>query len=144
MHKRKIPISFFGRSVTIACTNLERTEKFYADVLGADLIPGDGYGCRWYQIGSLKISVMPNAEHKSPAKFPEDAMPVLWLEVDDIKLAHEHLKNAGTRIIQAPDDDMLMVVTDPDGQTVVPTITVNGTLPPSWISFDSSTYTFTV
>ena len=118
MRKRKIPVSFSGRSVTITCTDRERSERFYADVLGADLIPRDGYGCRWYRLGSLTISVMPNAEHKSPATFPEHAMPVLWLEVDDINLAHEHLKNAGTPIIQAPDDDMFMLVADPDGLVI--------------------------
>ena len=118
MPKRKIPVTFSGKSITIACTDRERSERFYADVLGADLIPGDGYDCRCYQLGSLTISVMPNAEHKSPATFPEHAMPLLWLEVDDIKLAHEHLTNAGTPIIQAPDDDMLMLVSDPDGLVI--------------------------
>lgn len=114
----KLPVSFSGRSVTIACTDRARSEQFYAGVLGAILIPGDGYGCPWYQLGSLTISLMPNAEHKSPATFPEHAMPVLWLEVDDIKLAHEHLKKAGTPIIQAPDDDMFMLIADPDGLVI--------------------------
>ncbi len=115
--RRKTPV-FSGRSVTIACTDRERSERFYVDVLGAALIPGDGYGCRWYRLGSLTISVMPNAEHKSPATFPEHAMPVLWLEVDDIKLAHEYFKKAATPIIQAPDDDMFMLITDPDGLVI--------------------------
>ncbi len=86
--------------------------------MGAALIPGDGYGCRQYQLGSLTISVMPNAEQKSPATFPDHAMPVLWLEVDDINLAHEHLKNAGTPIIEAPDDGLFMLVADPDGLVI--------------------------
>ena len=87
-------------------------------VLGATLVPGDGLGCRWYQLGALTISLMPNAEHKSPAEFPEHAMPVLWIEVDDIKLAHEHLKKSGTTIIQPPDDEMLLLIADPDGLVI--------------------------
>lgn len=118
MPKRKIPVKFFGRLVTIACTDRERSERFYVDVLGAELIPGDGYGCGWYQLGSLTISVVPNAEQKSSAIFPRDAMPVLWLEVDDIQLAHEYLKNKGTQVIQPPEDDMFMLVTDPDGLVI--------------------------
>ena len=58
---------------------------------------------------------MPGAEYKSPATFPEHAMPLLWLEVDDIRLAHEHLKNAGTAIVQDPVDETWMLVADPDG-----------------------------
>lgn len=42
-------------------------------------------------------------------------MPLLWLEVDDIRLAHEHLKNAGTAIVQDPVDETWMLVADPDG-----------------------------
>ena len=33
---------------------------------------------------------------------------------------------------------------DPEGQPIIPTITVNGTSPPSWIIIDETTYTFTV
>ena len=45
-------------------------------------------------------------------------MPVLWLDVDNITTAHEHLKNSGTPIIQAPDDDMFMLIADPDGLVI--------------------------
>jgi len=118
MPQRDLSVKFSGRSVTIACTNRERSERFYADVLGAVLLPGDGYGCRWYQLGALTISVMPNAEYTSPATFPNHAMPVLWLEVDDIGLAHAHFESTGTPIIQSPDDDMSMLITDPDGLVI--------------------------
>lgn len=119
MPKRdKPPVTFFGRAVTIACTDLHRSEVFYVSLLGATLIPGDGHGCPWYQLGSLTISLLENAAHESPATFPEHAMPVLWLEVDDVRLAHEHLKNAGTPIIQAPDDNMFMMIADPDGLVI--------------------------
>lgn len=111
------PVTFSGKSVTSACTDQERSKQFYIDVLGAVSIPGD-LGCPWYQLGSLVISLVPNAEHASPSIFPEHAMPILWLEVDDIHLAHEHLNNAGTPIIQPPDDDMSMLITDPDGLVI--------------------------
>lgn len=114
MNNVKLPVTFSGKSITIVCTDLERSKHFYVEVLGVVPIPGDGYGCPWYQLGSLIISLMPNAEQPSPSTFPEHAMPVLWLEVDDINLAHEHLMNAGIEIIQAPDDDMFMLIVDPD------------------------------
>ena len=108
-------VTFSGKSVTISCTDCERTEHFYVDVLGATPIPGDAYGCPWYRLGSLVISLVPNAEQTSPARFPEHAMPILWLEVDNIREAHEHLKNEGASILQAPDDGMCMLIADPDG-----------------------------
>lgn len=98
--RQNIPVTFSGRCVTIACTDHRRSEEFYPHVLGAKLTPGDGHGCPWYQLGSLTISLLANAEHESPATFPDDAMPVLWLEVHDIRLAHEHLVSAGTPILQ--------------------------------------------
>lgn len=113
-----IPVSFSAKSVTIACTNRERSEHFYVGVLGAVAIPGDGYGCPWYRLGSLVISLMENADQPSPSTFPDHAMPILWVDVDDIRRAYEHLKDAGTPIIQAPDDDMFILVTDPDGLVI--------------------------
>ena len=115
----KIPVTFFGKSVTIACTDIDRSEHFYVKLLGATPIPGDASGCcPWYKLGSLMISLLPNAQHPSPANFPEHAMPILWLEVDDIEMAHDHLKNAGTTIIQPPDDEMFMLISDPDGLVI--------------------------
>ncbi len=114
MRKNTPPVKFSGRSITIACTNQKRSEHFYADILGAELIHGDGYGSCWYQLGSFTISIIANAKYKSPTQFPDHAMPVLWLEVDNIRLAHEYLKNSGVSIIQAPDEDMSMLVADPD------------------------------
>ncbi len=108
-------VTFWGRSVTIACTDRRRSERFYAQVLGATPLPGDGHGCPWYRLGELTISLMPNAEHPSPARFPDHAMPMLWLTVDDLQAAHRRLRDAGCTIVQAPDDDLMMLVADPDG-----------------------------
>ena len=112
------PISFSGRSVTIVYTDLARTEHVYADVLGTEPIPTDGYGCSWYRLGTLIISLMPNAKQPNPAAFPEHAMPMLWLEVDDIEAAYEHLQHAGTSIIQPLDGDAFMLIADPDGLVI--------------------------
>ena len=113
-----IPVTFSTRCVTIACTDRRRTESFYRDVLGAEPILGEGYGCPSFRLGSLVLSVMPNAEHPSPGVFPEHAMPMLWLEVDDVRLAHQHLEQQQVTIIQAPEDDLCMLVADPDGLVI--------------------------
>ena len=113
MSKQNQPVAFSGRSVTVACTDLDRSRHFYVNVLGAKRLPGDGYGCPWYKLGSITISLMPNAELTSPSSFPKHAMPMLWLEVEDIELAHNHLKNSSVEIIDF--DHTNMMVADPDG-----------------------------
>jgi len=77
MATSKVP--FRGKALTIACTDLQRSVHFYQEVLGAVLDPRDGYGCPWFQLGSLMLTLVPNASQRSPASFPVHAMPILWL-----------------------------------------------------------------
>ena len=107
-------VPFRGRAITISCTDPKRSERFYQGILAATPEPGDGYGCRWYRLGPLSINLMPNAAERSPATFPTHAMPILWLEVDDLGAAYERFVSHGVEIIQPP-DGQFMVVADPDG-----------------------------
>jgi catechol 2,3-dioxygenase-like lactoylglutathione lyase family enzyme len=100
--------------VTIACTDQKRSERFYEGVLGAKRLPGDGYGCSWFQLGALTFNLMPNAAEPSPAEFPAHAMPILWLEVDDLDAAHRHLKRREAPILELHEGQFLMAA-DPDG-----------------------------
>jgi hypothetical protein len=68
--------TFQATAVTFACTDLARTVRFYGKILGAVPEPGDGYGCRWYKLGSLSISLMHNAIEPSPARMPAHPMAV--------------------------------------------------------------------
>lgn len=78
---------FRATAVTIACTDLVRFARFYEQVLGAVLEPRDGYGCRWYKLGPLSFSLMPNATDPSPAQMPAHPMAMLWLETVDLAAA---------------------------------------------------------
>jgi hypothetical protein len=70
---------FSVRALTIACTNLERSERFYETVLGAVRLPTDNGIGWWYRLGTLENNLFPNCAEASPAKFPTHAMPILWL-----------------------------------------------------------------
>ncbi len=107
-------ITFVGKGITIACTDLARSVRFYETTLGAVREPGDGYGCPWFRLGSLVINLMPNAAERTPAEFPVHAMPIVWLEVVDLAAAHQELIRSGVEIVQAPDGQSMMVA-DPDG-----------------------------
>lgn len=107
---------FHGKAITVCCTDPRRSERFYVDVLGAVRLPDDGHGgCRWYKLGALTLSLVPNADSRNPAELGQHAMTTLWLEVDDIEAAYRHLASTGCEIIEAPDDGVLMLVADPDG-----------------------------
>jgi catechol 2,3-dioxygenase-like lactoylglutathione lyase family enzyme len=104
-------------AITIACTDLDRSERFYCDLLGARAEFRDGQGCRWLTMGSMRISLMQNAEQASPARFGVHAMPILWLETPDLALAQRTLEASGVAIVH-PSDGQFMVVADPDGLVV--------------------------
>lgn len=107
-------MQFRGKAITISCTDLPRSLVFYEEVLGAVPQPRDGYGCRWYDLGSMTISLMPNATSPSPAQMPEHPMAMLWLETDDLEAAERRFVEFEVTVLQASDGQM-MVITDPDG-----------------------------
>src|SRR5437660_10090372 len=113
MASRKV--AFRGKALTIVCTDLRRSVQFYEGVLGAVRLPGDGYGCPWFRLGSLVLTLMPNATEPSPAPDETHAMTMLWLEAEDLKAAHALFLRSGAEIRRPPDDDLFMVVADPDG-----------------------------
>jgi catechol 2,3-dioxygenase-like lactoylglutathione lyase family enzyme len=104
-------------ALTIACTDVERSERFYHTVLGADRIPTDNGIGWWYRLGALEINLLPNAAEPSPAEFPTHAMPILWLEVDDLAAAAERFARHAVRVI-SPCDGQFMQVADPDGLVI--------------------------
>jgi catechol 2,3-dioxygenase-like lactoylglutathione lyase family enzyme len=101
-------------AVTIACTDLKASERFYVEGLGATPDPRDGCGCRWYKLGPLLLSLMHNATAKSPALLPEHAMAMLWVEVDDLESCARRLDRLRAPVLH-PSDGNYMMVADPDG-----------------------------
>ena len=102
--------------ITIACTDAEKSDWFYREVLGARLEQHDGYGCRWYTIGSLAFNLMPNAAEHSPASLPRHAMPIFWFETDDLSAARERVIQNGIHIVDG--NDQSLMVKDPDGLVI--------------------------
>ena len=116
MASRKL--SFRVKALTIACTDLKRSERFYRRVLGAVTVKtDDGIGCPWFRLGTFVFTLMPNAAERSPAEFPTHAMSMLWLEVDDLAAAERRFTKAGVDVLQ-PSDGTLMVIADPDGLAI--------------------------
>jgi catechol 2,3-dioxygenase-like lactoylglutathione lyase family enzyme len=110
---------FRGKAVVIACTDKDRSVRFYRDLLGAESVPGhdDGYGCPWLRLGALTITLNPSASRPAVGKFPEDAGMMLWLEVDDLGAARDHLAAHGVPVENYHEGECLYI-TDPDGLLV--------------------------
>jgi catechol-2,3-dioxygenase len=106
-------VAFEVRALTIVCADRWRADRFYREVLGAIALPGD-LGCRWYRLGSFTITLVPNADGPSPAKFGEHPLNMLYLEVDDLQAAQRHFVRHDVRIIQSSDGQQ-MIIADPDG-----------------------------
>ena len=113
----KLPFRF--KALTIACTDHRRSEEFNRKVLGAEPLPtaDPGYGCPWLRLGSLVITLMLNAAERSPAEFPTHAMPILWLEVDDLGAAAERFARYKVEVVE-PGDGQFMQIADPDGLVI--------------------------
>jgi catechol 2,3-dioxygenase-like lactoylglutathione lyase family enzyme len=106
---------FRVRAATIVCTDSERSGRFYSKILGAEPLPQEEPGvCRWYRLGSFEITFVPNADVPTPASFGAHPMTMLWLEVYDIRAAHEHVVAHGVPILGYDEVQWLMIA-DPDG-----------------------------
>ena len=90
---------------------------FYEAVLGAERLPTDNGIGWWYRLGSLEISLLPNAAEPTPAAFPTHAMPMLWLEVNDLAAAAVLFAEHSVQVLSAP-DDVFMQIADPDGLVI--------------------------
>jgi predicted enzyme related to lactoylglutathione lyase len=101
-------------AITIVCTDLTRSMRFYEQALGAVREPDDGYGCPWFKLGQLWISLLDNATTVSPAKFPGHPMAMLWVETDDLTAAAQRFVQFGVKVLN-PSDGQSMIIADPDG-----------------------------
>jgi len=106
--------SFQLLAVTIVCTDLARSVRFYEQALGAVREADDGYGCPWFKLGSVPITLLHNATMVSPAKFPEHPMAMLWVETDDLTTAARRFAHFGVKVLN-PSDGQSMIIADPDG-----------------------------
>ncbi len=105
---------FEGHSVTILCTDLTCSVRFYEHILGATAIPLEHGTCGWYQLGSLRFSLVENAVEQNVSTFPEHAQIMLWLNVPSLSWAAKWFQAHDVPIIEK-NDSQRMLISDPDG-----------------------------
>jgi hypothetical protein len=90
---------------------MDRSERFYRDVLGAVPDVRDGYGCRWLLLDGLPLSLVPNAAEPASVSTQPAAFN-LWVEVDDLAAAATEFAHQSVTILQLS-DGAFMVIADP-------------------------------
>lgn len=116
--------------VTLIVDDLERSAKFYVDLLGMQRVerPGFGFPGLWFQAGKTQIHLILQHPESSPPGW-RDAPPQAGagrvshfaFEVADCRAAIEVLKRAGVRIRgtgMRPDGYIQTWFYDPDGHVV--------------------------
>jgi catechol 2,3-dioxygenase-like lactoylglutathione lyase family enzyme len=116
--------------VTLVVKDLERSRRFYVDVLGMEPAqrPGFRFAGLWFQAGTTQVHLILEHEDSGPAKafMPEKCLVSrtrhFAFEVDDALAAVDRLKECGLTIAdgpkQRPDGPTQVYVFDPDGNLV--------------------------
>lgn len=115
--KKPPRLKFRFRSITIYCTDVEQSTRFYEGVLGAARKSTDHWVGDRFRLGGVELSLAPNAAERSPGIFPTHAMSALWLEVDDLAETTRRFKQEGVMIVDEGDGQFLMIA-DPDGLVI--------------------------
>lgn len=112
-------LQFSAKAVIVNCTDHRRSEEFYRKTLGATTLQtrDTGFGCPWLKLGSLKITLVPNASERSSADSSMKAMTMLWVEVNDLKAATKRFAKSKVEIVD-PGDGQFMQIADPDGLVI--------------------------
>ena len=102
--------------VNIVCTDLERSLRFYRDVLGFKEVEREGSGLRM-RCGDRIFLLIPMARATAEAnEYPADATFSVDLLVDDIEEAVRHLKSHGVHFDLEPGlCHTYAIIRDPDG-----------------------------
>lgn len=68
-------------------------------------------------MGGIDITLLANATEKSAGIFPTHAMPIFWLEVDDLAAAARLIADHGVTVVDEGDGQFMMIA-DPDGLVI--------------------------
>jgi catechol 2,3-dioxygenase-like lactoylglutathione lyase family enzyme len=116
--------------VTIICSDLEATRRFYVDVLGMTEVarPAFKFPGLWFQLGNVQIHATQGSPEAGNAGWGDRGNKVVSrghhfaFTVDDVSAALETVQARGVQIAsplqQRPDGFKQLYLYDPDGHVV--------------------------
>ena len=109
-----MPITELNHFLLVA-KNLERTRKFYENVLGLELAdrPDFGFPGRWYGIGHGQLHLI---QGDAPGGSLDPSGPHFAIAVEDLDAARRELASAGVETLD-PGGAQLWL-RDPDGNVI--------------------------
>ena len=113
--------------VTLIVKDLDRSQQFYVDTLGMDLVgrPGFSFPGLWFQAGNTQIHLILEHEDSGAAgggDYTSSRNHHFAFQVDDANTVAERLSGLGIPIVSGPvnrpDGAIQVFVNDPDGHLV--------------------------
>ncbi len=123
--------------VAIPTTDLERSKRFYEEVLGLDVMPterrrlrpgsGNRFRYEWYEVGSVEFHLMqqnPSLLEDTAGRVNPTVETHVAFQVADIDAAKKTLDDAGipyidmTAVRDNPNQARQMFIRDPDGNLI--------------------------
>jgi catechol 2,3-dioxygenase-like lactoylglutathione lyase family enzyme len=109
--------------VSLCVSNIERSRRFYSDVLGLEEIerPDFGFPGAWYQAGDVQVHLITVPDGVDVGRTPEQLTPLAAhtaFEVEDYEAMHQHLEGNDMKVVGLGAKVGQMFVQDPDGNVI--------------------------
>ena len=109
--------------VSFAVADLERSRRFYENILGLQSIPRPDLGLAgiWYRAGEAEIHLIATPEGADVGGHPRSISPLAnhsAFAIDDYAKVLDHLKSSGLEVMETSAARGQMWVQDPDGNVI--------------------------
>ena len=109
--------------VSFAIRDLERSRRFYEDVLGLEPIPRPEMGLAgaWYRAGDAEVHLIVTPEGQDVGRPPGKLSPIAnhnAFAIDDYTRVRDELVAKGLEVIETNESLGQMWVGDPDGNVI--------------------------
>jgi len=109
--------------ISFSVTDLERSKRFYEDVLGLRAIPRPDVGLPgiWYGAGNCEVHLIQRPQGVEVGQPPPSLSPLAnhqAFAIDDYAKTLDFLKERGLEVLSTSPENGQMWITDPDGHVI--------------------------
>ncbi len=109
--------------ISFSVTDLERSKRFYEDVLGLRTIPRPDLGLPgvWYGAGNCEVHLIQRPEGVEVGEAPAKLTPLAnhqAFAIDDYEKTLAFLEDRGLEVLSTTPENGQMWIADPDGHVI--------------------------